>query len=468
MRKRIFTLVLCAALVLCAVPVQVYGDGSTGFSDVPGNIWYEYALTQMLKNTPGIIDGYPDGLFHPDEVITRGQFLKMIVTAAEEGHTIDRGKTAVHWAYPYYATALDNNVLVADVFSRSEGGSSSVNSSEPIFPGTQEALDAPISRYEMAVIASNVCTNMLMEKTVIVSDASAYITDYASISSKYTTAVEQTFGKGLLEGYTDGSFGGEHNLNRCEAAMVIYRLLWAKERQKPDWAEEQPLEAAPVATGSGFYGYKSFALWLRDGHVDAWGNIDATARAYLFGEGTAAAARGYFASSAEAQPYMEIITVPIWTIDKTGNKYPSTATMSVNRVLAQEVRLIFQQIYNDAEKFPIYGGWALGCARFSDTMRHSWGAAIDVNPYYNCECNFGAGYLRVTCGYGWMPPGVTEWKGRAISAYQGSMSWENSVYSISPYGSVVKAFADYGWGWGGSWGGTSYDFMHFSVIPSGG
>ena len=74
----------------------------------------------------------------------------------------------------------------------------------------------------------------------------------------------------------------------------------------------------------------------------------------------------------------------------------------------------------------------------------------------------------MTCGYGWMPPGLTEWKGRPIGAYQGSMSWENSVYSISPYGSVVKAFSDYGWGWGGSWGGTGYDFMHFSVIPSGG
>lgn len=463
MGKRIITLALCAAMLLCAAPVQSAGDNATGFSDVPENIWYEYALTQMLANTPGIINGYPDGRFHPDDIVTRGEFLKMIITAAEEGHTIDRGKTGVHWAYPYYATALDNNVLVADAYASSASGGA--NGAEPMFPGTYQALEQPISRYEMAVIASNVCTNMMMEKTVIVTNASEHIADYNSIALKYTTAVEQTFGKGLLEGYTDGSFGGEYSLNRCEAAMVVYRLLWARERQMPDWAEEQPLEATPVTAGSGFLGYKSFALWMHgDGHVDAWGNVDATARAYLFGAGTAAASRGYFASSAEAQPYMEIVTIPIWTVDKTGNKYPSTATMSVNRVLAEEVRLIFQQIYNDPEKFPIYGGWAVGCSRFSDTMRHSWGAAIDVNPYYNCECNFGAGYLRVTCGYGWLPPGVTEWAGRPIGAYQGSMTWDNSIYSISPYGSVVKAFTDYGWGWGGSWGGTSYDFMHFSIL----
>ena len=468
MRKRIVTLALCAALLLCAAPVQVQGAGSTGFPDVPGNIWYETALTQMLKNTPGIINGYPDGLFRPDEIVTRGEFLKMIITAAEEGHTIDRTKTGNHWAYPYYATALENNVLVADAYASSASGSGA-NGAEPMFPGTYQALEEPVSRYEMAVIISNVCTNMLMEKTVITTSAATHITDYASIAPQYATAVEQTFGKGLLEGYTDGSFGGGYSLNRCEAAVVVYRLLWAGERQMPGWAEEQPLQVTPITTGDGFLGYKSFAWWLREeGHVDDWGNIDATARAYLFGEGTAAAARGYFASGAEAQPYMQIITIPIWVIDKTGNKYPSTATMSVNRMVAEEVQLIFQQIFNDPERFPIYGGWAVGCARFSDTMRHAWGCAIDVNPYYNCECNFRAGYLSVTCGYGWMPPGLTEWKGRPIGAYQGSMSWENSVYSISPYGSVVKAFSDYGWGWGGSWGGTGYDFMHFSVIPSGG
>ena len=165
MRKRIVTLLLCAAMLLCATPVSVQGDSSTGFPDVPGNIWYEHALTQMLKNTPGIINGYPDGLFRPDEVVTRGEFLKMIITAAEEGHTIDRSQTAIHWAYPYYATALENNVLVADAYASSASGSGT-NGAEPMFPGTYQALEQPVSRYEMAVIASNVCTNMLMEKTV--------------------------------------------------------------------------------------------------------------------------------------------------------------------------------------------------------------------------------------------------------------------------------------------------------------
>ena len=102
-------------------------------------------------------------------------------------------------------------------------------------------------------------------------------------------------------------------------------------------------------------------------------------------------------------------------------------------------------------------------------MRHAWGMAIDINSLYNAEMNFRSGYLRVTCGYGWQPYGVTTWLGRSIGSYRGSMSGA-SPYSIRPGGSVVKAFADYGWGWGGNgWSnGKSFDFMHFSVLPSGG
>jgi D-alanyl-D-alanine carboxypeptidase len=28
---------------------------------------------------------------------------------------------------------------------------------------------------------------------------------------------------------------------------------------------------------------------------------------------------------------------------------------------------------------------------------------------------------------------------------------------------VVRAFRDVGWGWGGSWAGTTKDYMHFSA-----
>ena len=106
---------------------------------------------------------------------------------------------------------------------------------------------------------------------------------------------------------------------------------------------------------------------------------------------------------------------------------------------------------------------------YTDTMRHSWGCAVDINALYNCECRmyWSAGSCTVTCGYGWWPEG-TAW-----TAFAGSLS-APSPYSISADGSVVRAFAKYGWGWGGqgysvqSNGSQKFDYMHFSVMPSGG
>ena len=211
-------------------------------------------------------------------------------------------------------------------------------------------------------------------------------------------------------------------------------------------------------------GYGSGAGWIQS-HIDAAGNLDETARTTLFGD----AGKTYFASAEEAAPYMRSLKIQVWKVDGTGSKYASTAWVTVHALVADDVQAIFDEIFNDPEHFPIN---SVGGARFSDTMRHSWGCAIDINPEQNCECNFHSGGLTLTCGYGWWPEGLsgtTEWVGRPASSYHGNLACA-SPCSIKPNGSVVRAFAAHGWGWGGNgwYGGKGFDFMHFSVLSSGG
>ena len=192
--------------------------------------------------------------------------------------------------------------------------------------------------------------------------------------------------------------------------------------------------------------------------------MDATARQTLFGDVN----KTYFSSAEEAMPYLRCFKIPVWKIDSNGAKYASSAWLTVHAFVAADVEAIFEEIYNDPEHFPID---AIGGARFSDTLRHSWGCAIDINPYENCECNFFSGSQRLTCGYGWWPDGMSgkEWVGRNSAEYHGTLK-QASPYSIKPGGSVVRAFAAHGWGWGGNgwYGGKGFDFMHFSVLSSGG
>ena len=252
-------------------------------------------------------------------------------------------------------------------------------------------------------------------------------------------------------------------------ADTIFHLTDEQKALARDYAENLNLFLFGSSSASGAPmvvpdGYGTAAGWIQS-HIDANGNLDETARLTLFGS----ASKTHFSSSEEAAPYMTSIKIPVWKIDNTGAKYATTAWLTVHSLLANDVQAIFEEIYNDPEHFPIN---AVGGARFTDTLRHSWGCAIDINPEQNCECNFHSGYQALTCGYGWWPEGLadsTEWVGRVSSSYHGSLSGP-SAYSIKPGGSVVRAFAKYGWGWGGNgwYGGKGFDFMHFSVLSSGG
>ncbi len=471
-RQRKILIVLLAVLMLCQLAMPVSAAGNKYFSDVSAGDWYEDEINaimdaQAMMGSNNIIGGYadengkPTGKFGPNDPLNRAQFLKMILEAfSVTGSSIDlsdRSMDSVHWAGKYYQAAKKDNLLVADVYE----------STELLFPCTWAEMEKPVTRAEMAVILANLLTNVGMDSVVVINGAEDYIKDYASLGNRFKSAVEQVWGKKLITGYTDGNFGGSRTLTRAEGVTVVYRFLFQYNINGNDLAEfaSRPGEADKGESLNGRpAGFQSFAEWLRSGHVDAWGKIDNEARTRLFGNPN----KSYFTSAAEAAPYMADVTIPIWTMDKTGNKFSSSMVVTVNKAVAQEVQLIFQQIYNDPEKFPIYGGWSVGGARFTDTMRHAWGCAIDVNALYNCECNLKSGYLRVTCGYGWWPVG------HADGSFAGSMTGP-SYYSIGKnpgeYGySVVKAFSDYGWGWGGKgWsGGLSFDYMHFSVLPSGG
>jgi len=492
--KRAATLLLSLVLLLGALPFAAQADSVTGFPDVGEGDWYVQYLgpimaLQQQMGVNNIISGYPDGNFGPEDLVTRCQFLKMIYEAVESAGgqitLVTQLAVPIHgWADKYYQKAEASNTLIADPYASSENDTTgTAKSVQLMFPHDAAAMDEPMTRYEMAVVLNNVCRNIAMQKTVNVDKPEEHITDYASIPEEYRTAVEQMYGKGLLTGYGDYSFGGDDTLTRAQAVTVIYRFLWndtINGEGLQDWASYPEVKSGSYLLSDPS---ESFANRLRSGgHVNAWGTIDDWARTELFGSPYIS----YFSSSAQAGDHMVTVSVPIWTVNSLeGTVYPddpsrlpkkaSTVGITVNKAVAAEVHDIFQMIFDDPERFPIYGGWSAGGARYTDTMRHSWGCAIDVNALYNCECNFwpATGYLKVTCGYGWRPLNGTD------NRFLGSMSLENSVYSIGKnageYGySVVRAFATYGWGWGGngygqkSDGHIKYDYMHFSILPSGG
>lgn len=77
------------------------------FSDVNDGSWYNVAVSTLAN--AGVLNGYPDGTFRPNQPITRAELAKVIALFADlkEG-TLKFSDIEEHWARPYIELAAGN------------------------------------------------------------------------------------------------------------------------------------------------------------------------------------------------------------------------------------------------------------------------------------------------------------------------------------------------------------------------
>lgn len=82
-------------------------SGTKTFSDVGAGAWYGKAVYTMAEL--GLVGGYEDGTFRPNNKITRAEFAAMAMRFAElkGGKAAFSDVSANHWAYQYILTAAD-------------------------------------------------------------------------------------------------------------------------------------------------------------------------------------------------------------------------------------------------------------------------------------------------------------------------------------------------------------------------
>jgi hypothetical protein len=156
---------------------------------------------------------------------------------------------------------------------------------------------------------------------------------------------------------------------------------------------------------------------------------------------------------------LRLLTVTHWGFDGT----VKTGELVVHEDAAGPVRRVMRTLFR--ARFPIrrmqlidaYGGSdfdsieadntsAFNCRRATGSgswSQHAYGLAIDINPIENPYVEGGRVYHAASRPY------VDRSKRRKGMIQAG--------------GTVVRAFASIGWGWGGSWTGSVRDYQHFSA-----
>ena len=191
-KKLISNIILISLIVTMLAP---RAGAKTTFSDLEEGSWY-YEDVKALADS-GIVSGFPDGTFRPDDTLNADQFIKMVVTALGE----DPGNGTNYWASTYIEYAEQIGLL---------------ENIEKI------NYKKPLQRGEIVCIISK-ALDILNENIEI--EACGLYDLYGYTPAKYIPHVLKTYNAGIMIGYPNNTFRYDIYINRAEACAVIRKLV---------------------------------------------------------------------------------------------------------------------------------------------------------------------------------------------------------------------------------------------------
>ncbi|QHN50506.1 S-layer protein [Geobacillus stearothermophilus] len=208
--RRIASLVLVLSLL--------FVNSSVSFADDITGIALEQEMRAMVNQ--GIVQGYPDGQYRPNEPVTRGQFATFLARALQ----LPKATGTVSFSDVSPSSKLADGIYKASAAGLVEGYSNGAF-------GTYKQ----VTREEMALMIDRVFDYLEIEKQR--ADFSSF-TDLDHLSSTSRLAIANNIYYGIIRGIPneDGTsfrFDPKAEATRAHAAAFLYRLLEV-------WAEQMP------------------------------------------------------------------------------------------------------------------------------------------------------------------------------------------------------------------------------------
>lgn len=225
-----FVLSLIMLLSVCQVPAIA----ANSFSDVPATFWAYNEIKEAVNK--GITNGYTDGTFKPGNSVTNAHFATFLARAFYSEEYDDTN--ASPWYKPYTDTLESHGIMA--------GTAAGANLSENV--------NKAINRYDMAMMMYNVLVDQgaEMPSSSELRAAQNAIGDWSSIPANYKDAVAACYAMGVLNGQTNGTFGGSNLMNRAQGCVVVYRLTQKIETGSTEIeTPTQPTEPEQPSTPSG-------------------------------------------------------------------------------------------------------------------------------------------------------------------------------------------------------------------------
>src|SRR6056297_3421728 len=203
-------LLLTLLLIISSISVVTAEE----LPDIDGH-WAEDFIRELVDL--GAITGYPDGLYRPENKITRSEFASVLRGALEleevEGETFS--DTLGHWGEGRIEALVKEGVIDTDLYEENY------------------SPDDYISREEIAMMT------VRMLGSGITATETPFL-DEGAIGDGYNEYVAEAYEKEIITGYPDTTFRPSGTATRAEAAVMVIRGLNTKDE------EEDPITTTPV------------------------------------------------------------------------------------------------------------------------------------------------------------------------------------------------------------------------------
>lgn len=212
----IFTAILVLSMTTTSFAAVVnYGSEYTNqptksysvtFKDVNKNYWAFGYIGEMVER--GVLSGYPNGYFYPENTITRAEFSKIMCLAASLDVTpVEYTSYADVDASEWYAPYVETGKYYLSGY---------VSDGNKYYMPEANALREDIA---VALVKLKGYNTSLADESIL----KAMFTDYQSISSGARKYVAIAVENELISGYEDNTFRGQSSITRAEAATLLWR-----------------------------------------------------------------------------------------------------------------------------------------------------------------------------------------------------------------------------------------------------
>lgn len=179
---------------------------SVTFKDVNKNYWAFGYIGEMVER--GVLSGYPNGYFYPENTITRAEFSKIMCLAASlDVEPVDYTSYVDVDASEWYAPYVETGKYYLSGY---------VSDGNKYYMPEANALREDIA---VALVKLKGYNTSLADESIL----KAMFTDYQSISSGARKYVAIAVENELISGYEDNTFRGQSSITRAEAATLLWR-----------------------------------------------------------------------------------------------------------------------------------------------------------------------------------------------------------------------------------------------------